>query len=112
MEWTNLIPWGMTLVTVIIAIVTLSRNGRKDRKQEYVEGAAKIHEIENRLTAICTKLDQISDLIKETKQDMKDISGEMHDIDKRVTTIERDLKTAFNRIDATNKRIDHYHEGA
>lgn len=107
MEWTNLIPWGLTFATVVIAIITLSRNGRKDRKAEYIEESTKIHDIEQSLTRICVKLDSISDLIKETKSSLKDLNTGMHALDTRVTTLERDLKTAFKVIDELKAKLSH-----
>jgi len=111
MEWTNLIPWGMTLATVIIAIITLSRNGRKDRKEEYVEQSSKIHEIEQSLIKVNVKLDQLCVTTTETRSDIKAMNQGLQEMDKRVTTMENDMKTMWMRIDELKEKVGFYHEG-
>ena len=113
MDWlTMAIPWAMTLATVIMSLVTLSRNGRKDRKQEYVEESTKIHEIEQTLTRIDTKLDQVQVTLKETRDEIKTVKSDFNDLNLRVNKLEGEMKTVWIRIDEIKAKIEHYHEGA
>ena len=110
MELKDYLPWLISLGGFIVALITLSRNGRKDRKAEYVEESSKIHEIEKSLTEINTKLDGLQTTMQETRDDVKSVSGNYQDLDKRVTTLENNLKTAWIRIDELKDKVGYYHE--
>lgn len=110
MELKDYIPWLISLGGFIVALITLSRNGRKDRKAEYVEEADKIHEIEKTLAEINTKLDSMQNTLKETRTDVKSINTSFQELDKRVTTIENNLKTVWLRIDELKDKVGFYHD--
>ena len=50
MEWQAIISLLLSGAMFVIAMVTLARNGRKDRKSEYIEEANKIDLIKESLT--------------------------------------------------------------
>ena len=102
------IPWLISIAMLIVSMITLSRNGRKERKAEYVEESTKIHEIEQSLIRVDEKLRQLCDLMRETKDDVKKTNSGLQDIDKRLTKVEADLKTAWIRIDELKEAV---HEG-
>ena len=99
MEWLNLIPWSISLVSLIIVILTFARNGKKDQKQEYSEESAKFDGIKEALTKANIKLDAVCATTNETRTDIKALNKDFVEIDKRVAIVERDIKTAFKRID-------------
>ena len=111
MEWKDVVPWIFSLGMFVLTLVTLVRNGKKDLKQEYSEEATKIHEIEQSLTAISTKLDNLQNTMQETRTDVKAISSGSQELDKRISKVENDLKTAWIRIDELKGKVEHYHEG-
>lgn len=111
MAWTDVVPWICSLGMFVLTLVTLVRNGKKDLKQEYSEESTKIHEIEQSLTAISTKLDNLQNTMQETRTDVKAISTGSQELDKRICKVENDLKAAWIRIDEIKGKVEHYHEG-
>lgn len=108
MEWTNLIPWGMSLLTLIIVILTFARTGKKDFKQDISEESDRMHDIDRSLTKVNTKLDQLCNTTVETRADIKAMSQNLSEMERRVTIIETQLATVWKRIDelkaATHER--------
>lgn len=88
MEWTNLIPWSISLVSLIIVIVAFVRNGKKDIKQEYVEDASKIDGIKESLLKANMKLDQVCTVTNETRSDIKAMNENLNAVEKRVSVLE------------------------
>jgi len=111
MTWKEVIPWLFSLGMFVIALVTLARNGRKDLKAEYSEESSKIHEIEQSLTAISTKLDNLQNTMQETRTDVKSMNSGINALDKRVTTLETSMESAWVRIDELKEKVGHYHDG-
>lgn len=111
MNFTEYIPWLISLGMLVVAVVTLSRNGRKDRRAEYIEESTKIQEIEQSLIKVDVKLDQLCVTTTETRTDIKTMNKGLQDIDKRVTKIESDMTTMWKRYDEMKTKMEHYHEG-
>lgn len=111
MVWKDIIPWIFSLGMFVIALVTLARNGKKDMKAEYAEESTKIHEIEQSLTRICTKLDALQNTMQETRSDVKAMNGGFQELDKRLSKVESDMNTMWKRYDELKGRVEHYHEG-
>lgn len=103
MNWTDLIPWGMSLITLIIVILTFARTGKKDYKQDITEESAKMHDIDRSLTKVNTKLDQLCNTTVETRADIKAMAQNLSAMEKRVTIIETQLETVWKRIDELKK---------
>lgn len=99
MEWTNLIPWGISLITLIVVILTFARSGKKEYKENINEESAKMHDIDRSLTKVNTKLDQLCNTTVETRADIKAMSQNMSLVERRVTIIETQLETVWKRID-------------
>ena len=111
MEFKDYIPWIISLAMLIISLVTLGRNGRKERKAEYVEESTKIHDIEQSLIRVNTKLDQLCGLMTETKADVKAMNNGLQELDKRLVKVEGEQKTMWMRIDELKQKVGHYREG-
>ena len=107
MEWTNWIPWLLSLGMFVVAVITLSRNGRKDRKAEYVEDAKKIDSIKESLTKANVKLDTICTTMTETRTDIKAMNESITAVEMRVSVIENEMKTVWLRIDELKARCKH-----
>lgn len=106
MDWTNLIPWGMSLITLVVVILTFARTGKKDFKQDINEESAKMHDIDRSLTKVNTKLDQLCNTTVETRADIKAMSQNMSLVERRVTIIETQLETVWKRIDELKEQND------
>ena len=104
MEWTSVISIVISATMMIIAIVTLSRNGRKDIKNEYVEESQKIEGIRESLIKANMKLDQLCATTVETRSDIKAMNEYINSVEKRVSVLEENVKAAWNRIDELKER--------
>ena len=110
MSFTQVIPWVISAGMFVLALITLMRNSRKDYRQEYIEEASKIHEIEQSLTRICTKLDNLQNTMQETRTDVKSMNSGIQALDKRVTALETSMDSVWIRIDELKGKA-HHHEG-
>ena len=92
MEW---IPWSISAVACLFAVLTFIRNGMKDKVAE----AHQLESIKEGLLKANMKLDQVCAVQTEIRNDVKGLDAQLREMEKRVTVVERDLKTAFIRID-------------
>ncbi len=92
MEW---IPVSISAGALLFAILTYIRNGTKDKVAE----AHSLETIKEGLLKANLKLDQVCTVQTEIRNDVKGLDAQLREMDKRVTVVERDLKTAFRRID-------------
>lgn len=107
MKWTNAIPWGISLVMLVITIITFAKNGRKDRKANYLEEAQKIESIKESLVKVNMKLDQVCATTNETRSDIKAMNEYVNAVEKRVTLLENSLNTVWIRIDELKEAVKH-----
>ena len=101
----NLIPWSVSIIALIITIVTFAINRKKDLKTDYREEDAKFDGIKESLLKANIKLDQVCATTTETRTDIKALNKDIVEIDKRIAIVERDVKTAFLRIDELRESI-------
>lgn len=106
MDYTNLIPWTISLISLIIVILTYVRNGNKDRRTEINEDNLVMNGIKESLLKVNMKLDQVCATTNETRSDIKSLNKDMTEIDRRVSMMERDIKTAFNAIDELKGKVN------
>lgn len=95
----NLIPWGISAVSLAIAVFTYANNNRKGLKDAVTERESRLNHINEGLLKANMKLDTVCATTNETRTDIKALSTSLSEIDKRVSVIERDMQTAFMRID-------------
>lgn len=105
MDYTNIIPWTISLISLIVVILTFVRNGKKDDKENIEKEDAKFDGIKEGLIKANMKLDQVCATTNETRSDIKSLNKDIIAIDKRVSVVERDLKTAFNQIDELKGKV-------
>jgi septal ring factor EnvC (AmiA/AmiB activator) len=96
MDW---IPWTISAVSLLIAFLTFMRNTSNDSRERLIEDNQKMDNINQSLIKVNMKLDQACNTINELRIDIKSLNTSVQDLDRRVTILERDLKTAFVRID-------------
>lgn len=104
MEWTTVISLVISAVMMIIAIVTLSRNGKKDLKHETVEEVQQMQSIKESLIKVNMKLDQVCATTNETRSDIKAMNEYVNTVEKRVSILEENMKAAWVRIDELKER--------
>lgn len=99
MSIAQIIPWSIAFVSLVIAVLSYFRTGNKDKKEELTEEMLKFDGLKESLIKANMKLDQVCATTNETRTDIKSLNNSLTEIDKRVCVLERDLKTAFTRID-------------
>lgn len=93
------IPWIISAISVTIAVMTYTRNGRKDQAEEIREEGQQMASVKEALLKANMKLDQVCATTNETRSDIKSQSKDLQRLETRITVVERDLKTAFSKID-------------
>ena len=101
----KIIPWSISLISLIILIITFFRNGRKDQKEDIKQEDTKFTDIEKSLLKANLKLDQLCATTSATRTDIKSLNKDLNSLGERVTVVERDLKTAFEKIDELKGKI-------
>lgn len=99
MNWLNLIPWGISALSLLFVVLTYVRNGNKDKKSEDKEEHLLMDGIRESLLKANMKLDQVCSTTNETRTDIKSLNKDLQNLSVRVTVVERDLKTVFHEID-------------
>lgn len=102
----NLIPWSISIIALIITIVTFIINRKKDLKTEQKDESSQFEGIREGLIKANIKLDQVCAVTNETRTDIKALNKDIVELDKRISVVERDVETAFMRIDELRDRID------
>ena len=101
----KIIPWTISFVSLIILIITFFKNGNKEQKEDIKQEDTKFTDIEKSLLKANLKLDQLCATTSETRTDLKSLNKDLNSLSGRVTVVERDLKTAFEKIDELKGKI-------
>lgn len=101
----KIIPLTISLVSLIILIITFFKNGNKEKKEDIKQEDTKFTDIEKSLLKANLKLDQLCTTTSETRTDIKSLNKDLNSLSGRVTVVERDLKTAFEKIDELKGKI-------
>ena len=99
MNYFNLIPWGISAVSLIVAILTFNRNGKKADKEEIQKEESKFDNIRESLIKANVKLDTVCNTTNETRLDIKTMNKELIELGNRVTKLETNMNRAFEEID-------------
>lgn len=101
----KIVPWTISFVSLIILIITFFKNGNKEQKEDVKQEDTKFTDIEKSLLKANLKLDQLCATTSETRTDIKSLNKDLNSLSGRVTVVERDLKTAFEKIDELKGKI-------
>ena len=93
------IPWIISALSLLVAVLSFAHNANKDKKEEVTEDALRFDGLKESLIKANMKLDQVCATTNETRTDIKSLNNSLVELDKRVCVLERDLKTAFKKID-------------
>ena len=102
MDW---IPWSISGASLLFVILTYVRTLIKDTRKQSEEDNSKIEQINQSLIKANMKLDQTCQQLSELRLDVRNLSSSINEIDRRVTILERDIKTAFNKIDEIKSEV-------
>ena len=81
----NFIPWGFTLLSVLVAIFSLVKNGAKDEKKEAKECAIDT-------TTVIVKLENLQNAMNRMNDSMASVQTKFEAFDHRLTVVEAQLK--------------------
>lgn len=95
-EIVNFIPWGFTLISVLIAIYSLIHTNAKDDKKEAKECAIDT-------TTVIVKLENIQQVLNRLSDSVSSIQTKVESLDHRLTIVETQLK--YGVVDATKLEI-------
>lgn len=98
MNYFNLIPWGISLISVIVAILTFARNGKKDTKEELQKEESKFDGIKEGLLKANMKLDTVCATTNETRSDIKSMTKDLISMDRRLTIVEKDVADLKGKV--------------
>ena len=105
MGYAQFFQYGVSFVSMLIALFALIRTGKKDDKEETQKEEERLHEIGQSLLKANIKLDTVCSTTTETRADIKSMTKDLAAMDRRVTIIERDMKTAFNAIEELKGKV-------
>lgn len=91
----NIIPWGISAIALLITILSFARSG----KQGVQADEQRLEGIRESILKANMKLDQVCATTNETRSDIKALNKDIQSLDIRISVVERDLKTAFAKID-------------
>lgn len=97
------IPWIISGLACLVAVLTFIRNGNKDERAEINAEAQQMSSIKESLLKVNMKLDQVCATTQETRTDIKASNKDIQNLETRIAVIERDVKIAFTRIEELNK---------
>lgn len=90
----NWIPWMFSALSLLIAFVSLMKNNAKDDTEDKKD-----------IVSLDVKLNSLITTCTEIRTDIKSIDTRTQTLDKKVVVLERDLATAFIRIDELRNDI-------
>lgn len=86
------------LIAVIGCIIGLSGWYFGRKKDTQVEDG-KLEDIRTSIIKANMKLDNVCAVTSDIKTDIKSMNNQLRDQDRRITMLERDMKTAFSKLD-------------
>lgn len=99
MEYTDLILTALTIVTGVLAIVNFFNGRKKDNRQDG-----------EREATLRSDLQYIKDVLIDVRRETKEINQLLDKHGERLTKAEEKIKSAFERIEHIESRIDKYHD--
>lgn len=95
------VDWTVFLIGIATFLFAVVWNARNDKR-------ATVHEIEERVkdnTRINTKLDDISSVSREIKEDVSSMRRDIQSHNDRLIKVEESVKQAHKRLDGVENRI-------
>lgn len=93
LNYTDIIPWLISLAMLIVALITLIKNTGHERKKEERNEELTLSSIREGLLKANLKLDQVCTTTNETRSDIKSVKNDITDLDRRVVTLETQIHT-------------------
>lgn len=95
----------ISAIIAIVGFIVLIYNFLQSKKKVTQEEDQKLSTIHESLLKANLKLDSVCATTNETRADIKSMQTQVNALDKRIGIAERDLQTAFIRIDELKEEI-------
>lgn len=86
-------------IMLLLSLANLVISRLRDTKKDTTEEQREMSSLKEGILKANMKLDQVCATTNETRTDIKYLNNSLTALDKRVSVMERDLETAFLRID-------------
>ena len=106
MSNTQWIPYVISFVATLIAVLSYFRTGKKDDKEETREEEARLNEIGQSLLKANIKLDTVCSTTTETRADIKSMTKDLAAMDRRVTILESNMRVLSATIDELKGKVN------
>ena len=106
MSNTQWIPYVISFVATLIAVLSYFRTGKKDDKEETREEEERLHEIGQSLLKANIKLDTVCSTTTETRADIKSMNKDLAAIDRRVTVLESNMRVLSTTLDELKGKVN------
>ena len=106
MGYAQWIPWGISFVSMLIAVLAYMRTGKKDTKEDIQRDEARFDGNKEGLVKANVKLDTVCNTTTETRADIKSMTKDLIAIDRRLTIVENNMQTAFKDIDELKGKVN------
>ncbi len=105
MDWWTPIPWIISGLSLILAFTIFLRGKDRDERNDTKGDELEKAEMREQLVKVNLKLDQICATTNDIKTDIKAMNQELQEHSKSIAVLQRDLETAFIRIDELREII-------
>lgn len=101
----NSLGYLISGIALIFTSLTYFRNGHRDSRKDVQDLDLRFESLKESLINLNAKLDQVGRDTSETRADIKSLNKDLANMDRRISLVERDLQTAFIRIDELKGEI-------
>lgn len=99
MGYTDIILTALTIATGVLAVANFFNGRKKDNRQDG-----------EREATLRSDLQYIKDVLIDVRRETKEINQLLDKHSERLTKVEEKIKSAFERLDHIENRIDKYHD--
>ena len=100
----TIISLAFSGVMLVVSLINFFIARHRDTERETEESERELASLREGILKANMKLDTVCATTNETRTDIKALNVSIGEMDKRLTVVERDLKTAFIRIDELKAR--------
>ena len=104
MNVTAIISLCFSGVMMIIGVITFFITQYRTNKHDIEASERQLNDIKEGVMGVKLRLEQVDKTVTETQTGVKELSKSLSDLSTRVAVVERDVKTAFIRIDELKEK--------
>lgn len=100
------IPWIIAAASLLVAYLGYTHSVSRDQTTEHDKTAGKFDSIMQSIIKLTVTVEQVDRTTSDIRLDLKSMDKRLNDVDKDLAVVKRDVKTAFNKIDEINKKLE------